>query len=324
MDIETGDSMRAAPKRGTGVERRDLLKAGVFAGAALTLPVVRSVGAAAPPKLAASKLPKPFTMPFKRLPDAVPAHQDATTDYFEIDEIAAQAEIIPGYKSWVYSYGGSVPGPTIHATRDRQTVVRFRNRLPEFHPTLGYESWTSVHLHGGNSLPQFDGYASDITRPGEYKDYHYLNDETGRTIWYHDHGMHHTAENAYHGLAGMYVIHDPVEEAAFPDEVFVPPGRERPLLLHVHEARLGLPRLDEGDPRQPHAKLLHADHDARPRAHRRGPLDDAHLLVRGSQALEDAGIAVKVPDGALRNAGKVQGEFERRHAFSTPQNERSI
>ena len=120
------------------------------------------------------------------------------------------------------------------------------------------------------------------------------------------------------------LVRHPVEEVAFPDEVLVPPGRERPLLLHVHEARLGLPRLDEGDPRQPHAELLHADHDARPRAHRRGPLDDAHLLVRGGQALEDAGIAVKVPDGALRNAGKVQGEFERRHASSTPQNERSI
>ncbi|MBU6317106.1 MAG: multicopper oxidase family protein [Acidobacteria bacterium] len=213
------------------VDRRDLLKAGVFAGAAIGLPVVRSVGAAAPPKLPLSKLPKPFTMPFKRLPDAVPSHRSATTDYYEIEETAKQAEIIPGYRSWVYSYAGSVPGPTIHAQRDRQTVVRFRNLLPEFHPTLGYESWTSVHLHGGNSLPQYDGYAGDITRPGEYKDYSYLNNETGRTIWYHDHGEHHTAENAYHGLAGMYVIHDPAEEAQFP----LPTGAHDVCMV-VHEA----------------------------------------------------------------------------------------
>ncbi|MEY4174634.1 MAG: hypothetical protein RI900_1799 [Actinomycetota bacterium] len=231
MDTETGDSVTGAPTQGNGIDRRDLLKAGVFAGAAMTLPIVRSVGAAAPPKLPLSKLPKPFTLPFKRLPDAVPSHQDATTDYFEIDEVAAQAEIIPGYKSWVYSYGGSVPGPVIHALRDRPTVVRFRNQLPALHPTLGYESWTSVHLHGGNSLPQFDGYAGDVTHPGEYKDYHYLNNETGRTIWYHDHGMHHTAENAYHGLAGMYVIHDPAEEAAFP----LPKG-QHDICMVVHEA----------------------------------------------------------------------------------------
>ncbi len=200
----------------SGLDRRDLLKAGVFAGAAVTLPTLRGVGAAAPAKLAASKLPKPFTVPFVRPPDAVPVAQDATTDYYVIDEVAAQAEVIPGYRSWVYSYNGSVPGPLIHGQRNRTAVVRFRNMLPATHPTLGYESSTSVHLHGGNSLPQYDGYAGDITRPGEYKDYHYGNVETGRTIWYHDHGMHHTAENAYHGLAGMYLIHDPDEEKAVP------------------------------------------------------------------------------------------------------------
>ena len=200
----------------TGLDRRDLLKAGVFAGAAVTLPTLRAVGAAAPAKLAASKLPQPFTVPFVRPPDAVPVAQDATTDYYVIDEIAAQAEVIPGYRSWVYSYNGTVPGAVIHAQRNRPTVVRFRNKLPATHPTLGYESWTSVHLHGSNSLPQYDGYAGDVTRPGEYKDYHYSNEETGRFIWYHDHGMHHTAENAYHGLAGMYVVHDPAEEKAIP------------------------------------------------------------------------------------------------------------
>ena len=109
-----------------------------------------------------------------------------------------------------------MPGPVIHAQRNRAAVVRFRNKLPATHPTLGYESTTSVHLHGGNSLPQYDGYAGDITRSNEYKDYHYGNVETGRTIWYHDHGMHHTAENAYHGLAGMYLIHDAEEEKAVP------------------------------------------------------------------------------------------------------------
>ena len=81
------------------------------------------------------------------------------------------------------------------------------------HPTLGYEPWTSVHLHGSASLPQFDGYASDITHPGEYKDYHYPNVQPARTLWYHDHGVFHTAENAYQGLVAQYHIIDPEEEA---------------------------------------------------------------------------------------------------------------
>ena len=67
-----------------------------------------------------------------------------------------------------------------------------------------YTPWTSVHLHGSASLPQYDGYASDITYPGQYKDYHYPNFQPARTLWYHDHGVHHTAENVTWAWPGMY------------------------------------------------------------------------------------------------------------------------
>jgi spore coat protein A, manganese oxidase len=76
---------------------------------------------------------------------------------------------------------------------------------------LRYTPWTSVHLHGSASSPEFDGYASDITNPGQYKDYHYPNFQAGRTLWYHDHGLHHTAENVQMGLAAQYHLHDPLE-----------------------------------------------------------------------------------------------------------------
>ena len=85
--------------------------------------------------------------------------------------------------------------------------------LPQQHPTLGYTPWTSTHLHGSASLPQYDGYASDVTQPGQWKNYHYPNFQDARTLWYHDHGVHHTAENAYMGLAGMYIMHDEAEQA---------------------------------------------------------------------------------------------------------------
>jgi FtsP/CotA-like multicopper oxidase with cupredoxin domain len=93
--------------------------------------------------------------------------------------------------------------------------VRFVNNLPPTHPFLGYESTTSVHLHGSDSLPQYDGYASDLTAPGQYKDYHWPNNQDARTIWYHDHAHEHTAENAYFGLAGNYLLHD-ADELALP------------------------------------------------------------------------------------------------------------
>jgi FtsP/CotA-like multicopper oxidase with cupredoxin domain len=74
--------------------------------------------------------------------------------------------------------------------------------------------WTSTHLHGMPSEPQYDGYAGDNTMPGgNWKDYKYPNSCEARTLWYHDHGVHHTAENVYMGLAAQYHLTDDVEGA---------------------------------------------------------------------------------------------------------------
>lgn len=40
----------------------------------------------------------------------------------------------------------------------------------------------------------------------------YPNKQPARTLWYHDHAVHHTAENAYYGQAGFYILHDPAED----------------------------------------------------------------------------------------------------------------
>src|SRR3546814_17472741 len=72
----------------------------------------------------------------------------------------------------------------------------------------------SSDLHGSASLPQYDGYASDVIKPGQRKVYKYLNQQGGRTLWYHDHGVHRPAKNAYAGLAGQYHMHDEMERAS--------------------------------------------------------------------------------------------------------------
>jgi len=195
------------------LSRRDLMKISVFAGAAVALPLERSVNAlsASASRIAQSALPAPFTTPFTRPPVAVPVRTDATTDYYRMTMRPARMEFIPGLQTEVWGYDGIVPGPTIRARKGRPVVVRHINDLPLVHPTLGYTPWTSVHLHGQASLPQYDGYASDITNPGQFKDYRYPNWQNSRTLWYHDHGVHHTAENVAMGLAGMYHIVDDLE-----------------------------------------------------------------------------------------------------------------
>ncbi len=195
------------------LSRRDLMKISVFAGAAAVLPLERSVNAlsATSSRIAESALPVPFTVPFTVPPVLAPVRTDATTDYYRLSMEPAVTEFIPGLKTEVWGYNGIVPGPTFRVRKGREVVVRQINNLPQQHPTLLYTPWTSVHLHGQASQPQYDGYASDLTNPGQYKDYRYPNWQNGRTLWYHDHGIHHTAENVVMGLAGMYQLIDDLE-----------------------------------------------------------------------------------------------------------------
>jgi spore coat protein A, manganese oxidase len=204
---------RAGEHRGMGLSRRELLKLGVFGSAALMLPAERVARTqlALTNRLPQSALPLPFTVPFAQPPVLSPVHTTATTAYYDIEQRQFAAEILPGLETTCWGYNGVTPGPTVVAQQGQQVVMRQVNSLPAAHPSLRYEVWTSTHLHGSASLPQYDGYASDITRPGQYKDYWYPNNQDARSMWYHDHGVHITATNAQMGLAAMYIVHDAKE-----------------------------------------------------------------------------------------------------------------
>jgi spore coat protein A, manganese oxidase len=193
--------------------RRDTLKVSVLGAAAVALPWQGVLRAKSASTISEDRIPRPYTVPFVQPPIVRPTRTDATTDYYRITQRPFVGEILPGVQTPLWGYNGMVPGPTIRARRNRRTVVRMVNQLPDTHPALGYIPWTSTHLHGSPSLPQYDGYASDLSYPGEWKDYVYPNNAEGRTLWYHDHGLHHTAENVYMGLFGQYHITDPLEDA---------------------------------------------------------------------------------------------------------------
>lgn len=104
-------------------------------------------------------------------------------------------------------------------TKGREAVVRFVN---------AYDRPSSIHLHGSYSRTAFDGWAEDVTNPGEYKDYYYPNGQPMRTLWYHDHAIGITAVNAYFGQAGFYILDDPVKSA----QLQLPSGNyDIPLML---------------------------------------------------------------------------------------------
>jgi spore coat protein A len=202
--------------RSRSFSRREALKLGALGSAGLLLPLERYAGAAggrAADRIRSSGLPAPFTVPFVTPPVLSPVRTDATTDYYSLTQQQASVEILPGKLTPIFGYNGVAPGPTIMAERDRPVVVQQINALPQVHPTLGYTPYTSTHLHGSPSLPEYDGYASDVTQPGQWKNYHYPNNHPACTFWYHDHAVDITAENAYFGLAAQYQLHDDLERS---------------------------------------------------------------------------------------------------------------
>jgi FtsP/CotA-like multicopper oxidase with cupredoxin domain len=127
------------------------------------------------------------------------------------DRVIPSCASQPG--TWFLTYDGVVPGPTIIAPTGHESMIRFNNKFTtqyfkqRYDPCIGARNGRpiSVHFHGSASLAPYDGWAEDETCVGETKDYVYPNNRP-TTGWYHDHALHITADNAYFGMAGAYVI----------------------------------------------------------------------------------------------------------------------
>jgi spore coat protein A, manganese oxidase len=187
--------------------------------------------------VSALPLPEPFRVPLPVPPVARPVGVDASgAEVYRVTQRVAQAEILPGVRTPILGYDGIFPGPTIETRRGRPAVVRHRNELPV--PTV-------VHLHGGHTPHEHDGWPLDLVLPvgntgnwaghhgmlgnlsaGEH-DYRYPMEQRAATLWYHDHRMDFTGPAVYRGLAGFHLVRDDVEDA-----LPLPRGeRELPLLI---------------------------------------------------------------------------------------------
>jgi spore coat protein A len=124
----------------------------------------------------------------------------------------------------LWGYGGTVPGPTLEVRRDEPVLVEWINQLPSQHlfaidHTLhGAEEdrpevRTVVHLHGGRTPPESDGYPESWFVPGKSATCYYPNQQDATTLFYHDHAMGITRLNAVAGLAGMCLVRDGFEES---------------------------------------------------------------------------------------------------------------
>jgi spore coat protein A len=196
-------------------------------------------------------IPRAFTRPLKVPPVLKPVKSDATADYYTITQRQIDAEVIPGHRTALWTYNGSLPGPTIESRSGRTAIVKHINRLPL--PTV-------VHLHGGRTPHDSDGYPTDFIYPVDmsYLDqrehdsgsmasmsgmsgmsgmvgdvthgsrtYTYPLEQRATTLWYHDHRMDFTGPSVWRGLAGFHLVRDDEE-----DGLKLPSGsRELPLMI---------------------------------------------------------------------------------------------
>ena len=119
----------------------------------------------------------------------------------------------------VWTYGNTMPGPTIEARSGEAVNVEWSNALPleHFlpidHHVCGAEADQPhvrgvVHVHGARVPPGDDGYPTDWFVPGQSRKQTYPNRQEAATLWYHDHTMGIERLNLYAGLFGMYVLRD--------------------------------------------------------------------------------------------------------------------
>ena len=160
--------------------------------------------------------------------------------YYRMAMRAIEAKVhrdLPATRMW--GFGSSSPGPTFETRSNHGLIVEWVNDLPQRHflpidHTLhGAEAnlpqvRSVIHLHGGKTPPDSDGYPEHWYVPGKSATFHYPNRQDAAMLFYHDHTMGINRLNIYAGLQGMYFIRDEAEDA-----LKLPSGKyEIPLLVY--------------------------------------------------------------------------------------------
>jgi spore coat protein A len=168
----------------------------------------------------------------------------------------------------VWTYGGTIPGPTIEVRSGKAVSIEWRNELPTAHflpidhSLCGAEeNWpqvrTVVHVHGSRVPAESDGYPEAWYTPGKTAVANYPNGQDAATLWYHDHAMGIERLNQYAGLFGVYLVRDDVEDA-----LDLPRGEyEIPLVLcdRFFDAAGQLRYPDSGAPEAPWVSEVNGD-----------------------------------------------------------------
>ncbi len=139
---------------------------------------------------------------------------ERTGKVVEIDLVASvgEIEIIEGYKTQVWNYNGTVPGPEIRVKLGDTLKITMINQLP---------SATTIHWHGvrlPNSMDGVPGLTQEAVPPGKSFTYQFTPKDSG-TFWFHPHVR--GSEQVERGLFGVLIVEEKESPKYSKDVVWV-------------------------------------------------------------------------------------------------------
>ena len=146
------------------------------------------------------------------IPDAI------TSPSFTLTAATGTKDLGGGSFTNVWQYNGSLPGPTIVASKGDVISATYQNNLPEA---------SIIHWHGMLVNHENDGQPSQVIPTGTAYSYNFPIINRAALNWYHPHPHMVIGKQVYNGLAGAFIIRD-AEEAA----LNLPSGKyEVPLVI---------------------------------------------------------------------------------------------
>ncbi len=116
------------------------------------------------------------------------------------------ATLVKGDPASLQAIPDSYLGPIVRVSRGQRVRINFQNNLPPGQPSI-------VHWHGLILPEDMDGHPRFAIDPGQTYTYEFEVVNRAGTNWFYPHPDMLTGQQAYAGLAGLFIVTDP-EEAA--------------------------------------------------------------------------------------------------------------
>ncbi len=195
--------------------RRNFMRGSGFVGGLILSSGMHSLLSSCSPQPSTTKTPEQSTVARTPNPKFIPD--------LEINLQAAPktVQILGGQQTQVWSYAATlvkgdptsltaIPdsylGPIIRVQTGQRVRVNFQNNLPQGQSTI-------VHWHGLILPEDMDGHPRFAIEPGQTYVYEFEVINRAGMNWFHPHPDMLTGQQAYAGLAGLFIVTDP-EEAA--------------------------------------------------------------------------------------------------------------